>query len=320
MKTNQMTRQRSQLSEYLRAGAIVTLLALSFAASISLYCNNLLAQSRGKRAESPAAQAQGKLVIDGKVTELKFAYARRDWSTSPLIDLIITNKQLSEGTVAEIVEGKYRGSEQLRGLWLIFDSSAAYKGERLLLQSGAVPAASGVVMSMMSANDKTRIENARIRGSLACKIESPARTTTFTVSFDAPIKLTPSEIGFTEEATNTEQLSKDFQNLLRGKWSIERWRSSSGHSFTGDLLVDGGLEDGKLRGLMHIVTVATGQKVDEEVTISREGIRVRMEGQVAPGTRWLPDTFILEFKNHLLVGSAGDQQGALGNVVLRKIP
>ena len=202
----------------------------------------------------------------------------------------------------------------------MFDSSAAYKGERLLLQSGAVPAASGVVMRMMSGNDKTRIENGRIRGSLECKIESPARTSTFAVSFDAPLKLRSPETDIAKAGTSTEQSVKDFQNVMRGNWSIERWRSSSGHSYTGDLSVAGPLEDGKLRGLFHIVVVATGQKVDEEVIISREGTKVRMEGHVAHGTRWIPDIFTLELKNVLLVGAAGDESGSVGNVVLRKIP
>jgi len=56
MKTNRKTRQCTPTSDRLWSGAIAKLLALSFAASISFYCNDALAQSKGKRAESPGAQ------------------------------------------------------------------------------------------------------------------------------------------------------------------------------------------------------------------------------------------------------------------------
>jgi hypothetical protein len=295
------------------------LLIASFTASAALNGDTSLAQSRSDRAESSNGQV-GKLVIDGKATELKYAYARRDWPGSPLIDLIITNQPLRENTLAEILDFKYRGSDKLRGLWLIFDSSGAYKGERLLLQSGSVPAATGVIMHIMSGNGDTRVENGRIRGKIESKIESPARTTTFAISFEAPLKMMSPETDIARAATSTGPPVTDLQNAMRGKWSIEKWRSSSGQSYTGVFSVEGPLEAGKLRGMLQIVVVATGQKVDEEVLISREGTKVHMEGQVAPGVRWIPDIFTLEFKDGLLLGSAGDQSGSLSNVVLRKIP
>lgn len=309
-----------KIRRYIRQ-ALAILLALSFTVSIAIVGNNALAQSRPKG--NSEAQVEGKLVIDGKVTDLRYAYARKREFRSPapqgLIDLLVTNLPLAEDVLTRILEVKYDGSDRIRGIWLIFDSSGAYKGERLLLQSGSVSAASGVVIQIMDGNQNTRIENGRIGGKLECKIESPARTTTFAVSFDVPLKPRSAETRAAKIPVSPEQFIKDFQNVLPGNWTIERWKDDRGVSNTGTLSVVERLGEKGFRGTLHLVSGTNGPTFDEEVTITSEGTKVHFDGHVAPGARWLPDILTFDLKNNRLVGGGTDTGGNLIDVVLRKI-
>jgi hypothetical protein len=60
--------------------------------------------------------------------------------------------------------------------------------------------------------------------------------------------------------------------------------------------------------------------VVEEVTITRKGTTVHMEGRVISGTGWLADNLTFDLKNNLLVGGASDETGNFSDLVLRKIP
>jgi hypothetical protein len=318
VKLQSETRRLTSRHSLVLVTAILMVLALG--ALVLLRATGVLTGSGTSADYGPTGKVEGKLTIDGKAADLKYVYAQRDWPGSLLVDVIVTNRPLREATLAEILNGKYRGSDNLRGLWMLFDSSGAYKGERLLVQSGAVPAASGVVMSMMDGNQNTRIENDRITGKLAAKIDSPARSTAFSVSFDAAIKVTLPVSSTTAAVTSPEQFQSDFARVIPGQWSIERWRSSGGSFYTGTLVVDQPLTGGKFKGTLHIADLTNDQKLDEEVIISRDGTRVMMEGHVAPDAKWVPDTFSLELRGDLLVGENRDQQGSEGNVALRKMP
>src|SRR5262245_31194956 len=142
----------------LSAMRLIVLMALA-----SLFAvNNALTQSRG----NADSQANGRLTIYGKVTELKYAYARqRDFpppSPQGGIDLLMTNQPLTDEQAARIFEIKFDGSDKLRGLWMMFDREGKYLSERLLLQSGPILAPSGVFMKMMDGNQNTKVENGRI--------------------------------------------------------------------------------------------------------------------------------------------------------------
>ena len=106
---------------------------------------------------------------------------------------------------------------------------------------------------------------------------------------------------------------------MLGKWSIDRWRQENGLSHTGILSVDERLGGEKLRGVFHIVVGGDGRKVDEEVTITRDGTTVHMEGRVISGTGWSADRLIFELKNNILVGGPTGEAN-FSEVVLRKIP
>jgi len=317
LKLKSETRRLTSRHSLAVVTAIVIVLALG--ALILLGAKGVLTGSGSRADDTSTGKVEGKLTIDGKAADLKYVYAQRDWPGSLLVDVIVTNRSLQKASLAEILNGKYKGSDNLRGLWMLFDSSGAYKGERLLIQSGAVPAASGVVMSMMDGNQNTRIENDRITAKLAAKIDSPARSTAFSVSFDALIKVTLPDIDTTGVVSSPEQFQSDFARVIPGQWSIERWRSSGGSFYTGTLVVDQPLTGGKFKGTLHIADLTNDQKLDEDVSISRDGARVRMEGHVAPDAKWVPDTFSLELRGDVLVGDNRDQQGSEGNVVLRKM-
>ena len=88
---------------------------------------------------------------------------------------------------------------------------------------------------------------------------------------------------------------------------------------TGTLSVDERLGDDKLRGVFHIVVGGDGRKVVEEVTITRKGTMVHMEGRVISGSRWLADKLTFDLKNNLLVGGTSDESGNFSDLVLRKM-
>jgi hypothetical protein len=300
-------------------GVIAMFLAVSFTFAIPFEGGNALAQSQ--RDGKVEARVDGKLTIDGKATELRYAYARKREFRPPapqgLIDLLVTNQPLSEEALTRILEVKYDGSDKIRSIWMCFDASGAYKGERLLLQSGSVPAATGVIMSMMQGTGKTRIENGRINGSLEANINSPTRSTTFAVSFDVPLKPRFAETAKTP--VNPGQFLKDFQSVMPGNWKIERWKNDRGEFYTGTLSVHERLGEETFRGTLHLVVDTNGSAFDEEVTITREGAKVHFNGRVAPDAKYLPDILTFDLKNDLLVGGGTDTGGFLMDVVLRKI-
>jgi hypothetical protein len=302
----------------MRRNVFLTLIAITVtlgsAASSVFNGRQALAQSKSKTTDASGAHADGKLSVDGKSTQLKYVYARRDSSASPLVDLIMTNQPISDDAITSILGATYRGSDKLRGFWLILDSKGRYQPPQLLLQSGEVPSTGGV-MEMMSGDEFSKIENGRIRGKLECKISTPARTTAFVASYDAPLVVMPSDAA---GPLSAEQFRKEFEKVMRGKWSIESWRNSNARSYSGILVVDERPSSGRFHGTFHLVYGKNKNKVDEDVTISRDGTKVRMEGHVAPGTSWSPDTFTFELRGDRLVGGARDDQGGEGNVVLRK--
>ena len=164
-----------------------------------------------------------------------------------------------------------------------------------------------------------KIENGRVRGNAQYKGEDGARITTYAVSFDAPLRPKSSQT-IIKTATSGEHFPKDFPGFMSGKWSIERWRQENGLSHTGILSVDERLGEDKLRGVFHIVVGGDGRKVVEEVTITRKGTTVHMEGRLISGTGWLADKLTFELRNNLLVGGSSDETGNFSELVLRKIP
>ncbi len=309
--------RRCLSSALLSTAVIVSLLAFAFTISVAPDDYSALAQSKPIE-----TQAAGKLVVDGMSTELRHAYARKRTFRPPapagLIDLLVTNLPLEEDELTRVLEVNYEESYKLRGLWLIFDSTGAYKGERLLLQTGSVSAKGGVVIAMFDGTQNTRIENSRIRGQIQAKIQSPARNTAFDVSFDVPVAPRFVDTGSVKTSVPAEQFLKDFQTVMPGNWTIEKWRDDSGGTSKGTLSVHERIDEKSFRGTLHFVR-PNGAAFDEEVVITCVGTKVHFDGRVPPEAKWYPDILTFDLKGNQLVGGGTDSGGNLMSVVLRKI-
>ena len=314
IKRNSISKKPTPLSRRAQAA----LFALLFSGLVIGDGNSTLAQSKG----NSEPQAEGRLIINGKVIELKYAYARQRAFRPPapqgLIDLLMTNQPLAEADLKKILEVKYDGSDKVSGLWLRFDGSGEYKGETLLLESGSVAAASGVIMQMMQGNQNTKVENGSLRGKIECTINSPARSTSYAVSFDVPLMPRFTETGAAETSASAEQFLKDFQGVLPGNWAIERWKGDRGYTYTGTLSVHERVDEKSFRGTLHLIG-PNGAAFDEEVRITRVGTKVHVDGRVPDETKWLPDILTFNLRGNLLAGGGSDTGGNLMDVVLRKI-
>jgi formylglycine-generating enzyme required for sulfatase activity len=168
---------------------IGTLLSVTIAACTG-FCYFATVQSRNEQV-APEARVEGNLVVDGKVTQLRYVYAfRREASppyTGAIVDLIITNQSLPEASLGEILDERYRGSETTKGLWLTFAPSGELADSSFLLESGAVSESAAGTAITMGQGGQT-IENGRISGQLGYRRQEVSRTIAYTVSFDAPLK------------------------------------------------------------------------------------------------------------------------------------
>jgi hypothetical protein len=131
--------------------------------------------------------------------------------------------------------------------------------------------------------------------------------------------LKSSESKISEAKTSSDEFLKNFQNIMLGKWAIDIWRDDSGYSHSGILSVDQRLGEEKFRGTFHIVSGIDGRKINEDVTITRDGATVHLIGHVVNDVRWQDDTMNFELKDNFLVGSVVDKAGRKANVVLRKL-
>ena len=318
MKSKRKTHRRSDVLPF----SVFALLAISFAASA-------VQGTRANAVKTPTTQAKettaaatpngtavGTLTVDGKETKVKFVCARERNIRPPdpggAIDLFITNQPLPEDILTRMTENQYRGSDKIKGIMLTirpwkldhgpagdtfqsWEMGIGIGGDRGEPVVSRFIGQSGMVSDNNTQNKSLtdfKIENGRVRGKAIYKGEDGIRTTTYSISFDAPLRPRSSETN-SIKTTSGEHFPKDFQGFLLGKWTIERWRQENGLLHTGTLSVDERLGDDKLRGVFHIVVGGDGRKVVEEVTITRKGTMVHMEGRVISGSRWLADKLTL---------------------------
>lgn len=121
-----------------------------------------------------------------------------------------------------------------------------------------------------------------------------------------------------EARSKVEALRKDFNSVMLGKWSIERWLNSRGRTRTGILSIDRRTEDNTFSGTLTIA--ADGVTIIEEVVVTRKEAVVQIDTKVIKGPGWwAPDKFTLELNGDLLRGSVKDDSGITGEIVFRKI-
>ena len=347
MKSDRNIHQRRGRSDLSRS-SLFAMLAISLSVVVSARASSAMKGPTAQAKETTAAKldgtAIGTLTVDGKEIKLKYAYARERNIRPPdpggVIDLFITNQPLPEDILTRMIENQYRGSDKIRGIMLTIrpwkldhgpqggDFASWEMGVGIGGDRGEPVVSRAIGQSGMVSDNNTqnkslkdfKIEDGRVRGKAQYKGEDGIRTTTYSVSFDAPLRPKSSETEPVKAGTTGEQFPKDFQSFMLGKWSIERWRQENGLSHTGILSVEERLGEEKLRGVFHIVVGGDGRKVVEEVTITRKGTTVHMEGRVISGTGWLADNLTFDLKNNLLVGGATDVTGNFSDLVLRKVP
>ena len=190
MKSNRKTHQFWAQSDSVLSAVIAILIALSFTVSVVPQRATGLAQST--RTLNKDSQIDGKLIIDGSITQLKYAYAQRREAPPPykgsIVHLFLTNQSLPEDLLIQILHEKYRGSAIIKGIWLTFDTSGALKETEFLLEPDSAPR-QGTGIAMMGGEHK--IENDRISGKLEYQNRQVTRTIGFTVAFDAPLNDAP---------------------------------------------------------------------------------------------------------------------------------
>jgi len=156
-------------------------------------------QATKKAIATPRGVVVGTLTLNGKVIKLRYIYARRRVAPPPddvrlhmsgekpkggVVDVIVTNQPLSEDILTRIQENKYHGSDKVRGIDLIIESSGEHSWVTyFLLQSGTVPQG-----GMTDSRGAPKIENGRIRGKIEYKNEDVLDVRTYSISFDAPLK------------------------------------------------------------------------------------------------------------------------------------
>lgn len=184
MKRNPKTWDGHTPQGHLPAAAIAMLVALSSIASVACFIG--LAQSRST--QNADSRIDGKLFIDDSVFQLKYVYAQRRQAPPPykgaIVNLFLTNQPLPEDVLTLILDEKYQGSTDLKGVWMTFDPSGKLKDTMFLLETAAVHQQETGV-TMMGGGHK--IENDRISGELQYRKQQVTRTIGFTVTFDAPL-------------------------------------------------------------------------------------------------------------------------------------
>ncbi|HJQ36837.1 MAG TPA: hypothetical protein VKB93_06845 [Thermoanaerobaculia bacterium] len=267
----------------------------------------------------------GTLTINGQKFPLTHVYARKReaWPADAtvldvdaaelscgIIDVIFANAALSEGTIASILQHEYKGSEKTRGVRFVIDGSG--KGDwatMFLLESGAVKG-----YGITQTNGEIT-GGQRFAGKVSCKNEEVTQVRMFDLTFDTGVKSQYARTE-TENAKRVPDgaVAEEFLKVLPGEWTIERWVGLGCLTASGKLAVEERISPRAFRGMFSI-TLSSGEKVEEDVTISLAETKVHFEGGKVRGGEgvWERDVLDFELWQNLLVGN-----NTTDYVVLRK--
>jgi hypothetical protein len=268
----------------------------------------------------------GTLTINGQKFPLTHVYGRKReaWPADAkvldvdaaelscgIVDVIFANAALSEATIASILEHEYNGSEKIRGVRFVIDGSGKHDWETMfLLESGAVKGY-GVTQSSGEITG-----GRRFTGKVSCKNEEVTQVRMFDLTFDTGVKAQYSRT----ETENAERIpdsrvAEEFLKALPGEWTIERWVGLGCLTASGTLTVEERISPRAFRGMFSI-TLSSGEKVEEDVTVSLTDTKVHFEGGKVRGADgvWGRDVLDFELWQNLLVGG----NSSTDFVVLRK--
>lgn len=291
-----------------------------------------------------ASTLSGTLTINGKSIKLKYAHAlqrparsldrkrfernEEDGLENGLIELIITDRPLSQDILKQIMDDDYHGGSNIKGVLLTIDASDKRKRQWIntfLLEDGTASFNTGLTMGQ----GEPQINNGKIKGALLYKHEGVGTTITYSVTFNIPIEqMTPEPDLAEADAKAIEKFVKQFKKMMPGRWFIQRFKEETGRSLTGTLRVDDDFNAETFKGTLHLVGDQRDSPIDETVKITPTGTQVLMEGTearqhgelITDRNQWSLDRLTLQLKNNRLVGGGRDESGNMVHVTLRKIP
>ena len=266
----------------------------------------------------------GALTINGKKFPLTHIYGRKReaWPsdakqlgaenveelTCGVVELLMTNEPLSDATIASILQNDYKGSKTIRGVRLIIDESGKYEwAHNFLLESGAVQGF-GITQTNGSIDG-----GKRWTGHVECSNQEVNEVRSFSITFDSRIR-PQFTVNEKADAIPAGKLTDEFVRNLPGEWTVTQWKGVECWSATGTLSVTEQSSPHQFQGTFHL-EAEPGGHVDEDVTISLNGSKVHFEGGrvSVEETIWTRDTFDMELRKDLLVGTAPD-----ATIVLKK--
>ncbi len=119
--------------------------------------------------------------------------------------------------------------------------------------------------------------------------------------------------------TKAREFIVGYNDPLLGTWIVKRWEDASGDQHKGSLLISDRDNQTNLRGLFTIVT-PSGRTVEQEMTITLDGEKIHMEGEVTKGTMyWSRDVLDFTLEGSVMRGRGVSDLGpATENIVLER--
>ncbi len=273
---------------------------------------------------------KGTLSLDGKVITLHHIYGRKreSWPADVqelsvdgigdlscgIVDVVITNLPVSDAVLTSILQKEFHGSEKIRGVCLTFEGSGKHSFVHTFLLASGATKGFGITQS----TGEIKEEHGRVIGAVKCKNEENLEVRVFDVSFDTGVKLEYTQT-VTAEPIPPDQFLDEYLRVMPGNWNIERWVELGCASASGTLSIVERSRPNEFRGTFHLQVSFPGKPentVEEDVTITRNGTKVHLEGGEVRGadSSWTRDVLDFELRKGLLVGGAATE-----SVVLKKI-
>lgn len=272
---------------------------------------------------------KGTLTLDGKVFTLHHIYGRKreawpadvkelnvdgiDDLSCGIVDVVITNVPVSDTVLTSILQNEYHGSEKIRGVCVTFEASGKHSFVPAFLLASGVTKGYGVTQTA----GEIKWEHGRVIGTVKCKNEEDIEVRVVNVSVDTGVRLQYSQT-VTAEPVSADQFLDEYLRVMPGNWNIERWVELGCASASGTLSIVERSRPNEFRGTFRLVVSIPGKpdrNVEEDVTITRDGTKVHLEGGEVRGAdeTWTRDVMDFELRKGLLVGGNNTD-----SVVLKK--
>jgi hypothetical protein len=278
----------------------------------------------------------GTLTVNGSVTQLRYAYARRrqgraldatrlglhdDQAPQEVDYVLLTNLPLPDQKIDAIVDDEYKGAKNLNGILLGIDPTGANHWESQFLTDTQLFSVFGITSS---GGIKPEVKDGRIFAMLALSNQDAIAQRAFLVDFDTALGPAKNSAASTDKPAAGCGIP-DFARTLPGKWVIEKWtdnaKSATGtvtESHKGTLVVDERMSADQFHGTLLISTADDRPPIEEQATLNCTDGKIVLRGTVIPETHWVPDILTLLLENKRLSGTGEDKKGQRQTVALKK--